>query len=346
MNPAAPSVITAARAPTRIDFGGGWTDVPPYPEEQGGFVCNLAIARYAVAHVVPRSNRLRSHAGTHAGDNPDVGDDGHSAELALARAVRARAGISDSTIHLVNDFPIGSGLGGSSSAGVAALGALETCHGRTGWSDTERAAIAERSRQVEVEDLRVAGGRQDHYAAAFGGALGLEFDTSVRVNRIPLSRELAIEMAQRCTLVYTGQSRISGDTIRAVLDAYAARESRVTTALKRMAALARSMAIAILSADLDTLAALVDEHWAAQRALHPSITTPDIDRILDLARGAGAGGGKALGASGGGCVVVLAPAERASDVRRAVASAGTVIPFDVDHDGLAVVSTPQSGEHK
>lgn len=304
-----------ARAPTRIDLGGGWTDVPPYCDREGGFVCNVAIARYSVA-------RLSAGAG--------VGVE--AADLPLVRAAVRRSGASGIRVTLENDFPVGAGLGGSSAASAALLGALAEWRGET-W---DRAAIAEAGRQIEVEDLGVAGGRQDHYAAAFGGALGLTFTTATAVRRIPLAPRTRDELARRCVLVYSGESRISGDTITAVLCAWEAGERHVVSGLARMRELARDMARQLEQGDLDTLGMLLAEHWEHQRALHPGIPTPRIDEIIARARRAGAIGAKAMGASGGGCVLVLAPADGVSAVRDAVASVGDVLPFTVDEDGLTV----------
>jgi D-glycero-alpha-D-manno-heptose-7-phosphate kinase len=183
-----------------------------------------------------------------------------------------------------------------------------------------------------VEQLGVAGGWQDHYAAAYGGALALDFGATTRVERIPLAPGLAESIATRCLLIYTGETRISGANISAVLDAYAARDTRVLMALQRMAALARDMALALRAADIDALGRLVAEHWGHQRSLHPAITTARIDEILTRAASAGALGGKALGASGGGCVAVITEAD-AAPVRSAVAGLGTLLPYSLDFDG-------------
>jgi D-glycero-alpha-D-manno-heptose-7-phosphate kinase len=308
-----------ARAPTRLDFGGGWTDVPPYSEEEGGFVCNLALARYATVRV----------CGAEPGEASI--DTRRATDTALAEAAVRRAGVRDITVAVTSDFPLGAGLGGSSAAGVAVNGALAAWRG----VPIDRAALAEQSRAIEVEDLRVPGGRQDHYAAAYGGALALTFGEETRVRRLPLSPALKASLERRCIVAYTGQSRISGDTITAVLDAYRARDQRVLHALGRMKALAREMADALGRQDVDALGALVSEHWQQQRSLHPSIPTALIDAILDRALAAGARGGKALGASGGGCVLVIAGEDNVEAVTAAVtALAPTTVPVEIDEAGL------------
>jgi D-glycero-alpha-D-manno-heptose-7-phosphate kinase len=308
-----------ARAPTRLDFGGGWTDVPPYCDDEGGFVCNIALARYATV-------RVRA-----AGDDEQTVDTRRATDSALAEAAVRRAGLGGIAVEIASDFPLGAGLGGSSAAGVAVSGALTAWNGGT----LDRSALAERSRAIEVEDLGVPGGRQDHYAAAYGGALALTFSDETRVRRIPLTASFKAALERRCIVAYTGQSRISGDTITAVLAAYEARDRQVLHALGRMKALAHAMADELRAQDIDELGSLVGEHWQHQRSLHPSIPTPLIDEILDRARIAGARGGKALGASGGGCVLVIAGEDNVEEVTAAVTSlAPHLVPVQIDESGL------------
>jgi D-glycero-alpha-D-manno-heptose-7-phosphate kinase len=319
------------RAPTRVDFGGGWTDVPPYSEIEGGAVCAGAIARYATAEL--------SDA---AGPIPRGVEPAPEPEAPLIRAALARAAIDDTQVRvrLHSDFPIGAGLGGSSAASAALLGALDQWRG----IPIDRAAIAERGRRIEVEDLGIPGGRQDHYCATHGGLLGLSFGATVGVRRIPLPPPLRASLERRCVLVYTGESRISGDTITGVLEGYRRRDRRVTFALARMRELAQQMIAALERADVDDLGSLVAEHWIHQRALHPAIATPVIDAIIERAGRAGALGAKATGASGGGCVVAVARRGVEAEVRRAVGALGELIPFTLDETGLTAcdwnVETP------
>ena len=310
--------VLAARAPTRVDFGGGWTDVPPYSIEQGGCVCTVAIGRYATVDL---------------SDTPSLQVEHPGAESGIAASALAKAGVAGVSLTLHSDFPVGAGLGGSSAAGVAAVGALAAWTG----SPLDRSDLAERSRAIEVEDLGIPGGRQDHYAAAFGGALGLTFGESTTVMRIPIAAETVDAIEAQCTIIYTGQSRISGENVSAVLDAYRAREPAVTGALARMRELAQMMIVALMQGTIDDLGALVAEHWVHQRSLHPAITTPRIDAIIEQAMAGGAFGAKALGASGGGCVLIIAPRERTPGIRHSLAELGVLLPMTVDHDGFRVL---------
>ena len=311
-----------ARAPTRIDFGGGWTDVPPYPAREGGAVCNLAIARYATATVTV--------APRHADPDPSLPESDR-----LVRAAVRRSPVHGVRATVSNDFPVGAGLGGSSAAGVALAGALAELAN----VPLTRHALASLSRATEVDELLVPGGYQDHFAAAYGGALYLQLaDGTVDVEQIALSDDTTAALARRCILVYTGESRISGHTITAVRDGFLAGERRIVAALARMRSLASDMAAALRSGDVATLGHLVGEHWVHQRALHPDIPTERIDALITAAARVGAIGAKALGASGGGCVVAIAEDGREDELALALAPLGERITFAVDTIGFQVIA--------
>jgi len=311
-----PAII--ASAPTRLDFGGGWTDVPPFPEDRGGFVCNLAIDRRATVTL-----------------HPSTDGRGHEPPLvaaALRRAARDGPLPDALAVELQSDFPVGAGLGGSSAALVALAAAFAHLQFRA----LDPTALAEWSRAVEVEELGIAGGRQDHYAAAFGGALGLSFGRHTTVDRCAMSAATVHALEARGLLVYTGESRLSGTTITAVLDAYRDRVPRVLDALDRMKALAVQMRDALRAGDVDALAAHVDEHWTHQRALHPKITTDRIDALETAARRNGAIGLKALGASGGGCVLLFSAEFDMERLARAAEPFGSRLLWRVAADGVRV----------
>jgi D-glycero-alpha-D-manno-heptose-7-phosphate kinase len=303
------------RAPTRLDLGGGWTDVPPYSEIEGGFVCNIAIDRYATA--------------TLSSNGPDGAPS--VVDAPLMKAILGRAALPGVRATLASDFPVSAGLGGSSAASAALLGAFAAWRDEP-WNHRE---IAEEGRRIEVEELGIAGGRQDHYAATHGGALAMTFSDTVTVRRIALSAETRADFERRSLLIYTGESRISGGNITEVLRAYRDRDPRVVISLARMRTLALEISTFLEDGDLDSVGALVGEHWRHQRALHPAIPTPLIDEIVGRAYANGALGSKAMGASGGGCVLVIAAENSVERVRTAIEPLGTIIPFALDTGGLA-----------
>lgn len=282
----------------------------------GGYVCNVAITRYATVSVT------RGHDG---GAVTDSGD------RAIAEAAARRFRMPDAHVEVKSDFPIGAGLGGSSAVGVATVAALAMTRGER----MQPSAIAELSREIEISDLGVPGGRQDHYAAAYGGALGLRFSAKgVDVKLIPLPARVKQELEKRCFIIYTGQSRISGETINAVIGAYKKRDQDVVNALQKMKRIAEQTADALAIGDVDGVGKFVGEQWTHQRSLHPAIPTPLIDEVIAKAKDAGAMGSKALGASGGGCVLVIARREKVDAVRAAIAPLGELLPFSIDENGV------------
>ena len=306
-----------ARAPTRIDFGGGWTDVPPICTEESGAVCAAAIARYATVTLEPAALQ-------------------HD-ELPMepmARAALRRAGLRDVHATIANDFPVAAGLGGSSAAGVALQAAIAAWTGEF----VEPLELAVRSRIVEVDDLGIAGGWQDHCAAAVGGVLAMRFGVGrPDVQRLALDDDVLAALEQRCVIAYTGESRLSARTISGVLDAWRDGRSGTRALLAHMRELAWQMIAALERGDVDALAPLVAAHWDRQRALHEEIPTERIDALIARAAAAGAIGYKALGASGGGCVLLIAnDADGAEDIRRATAPLGEVLPFTIARTGVQI----------
>jgi D-glycero-alpha-D-manno-heptose-7-phosphate kinase len=312
-----------------MDFGGGWTDVPPYTFDHGGCVCNVAISLRAQARLVEDPEDEGDESGI-----PDV-------QPAIVSAALRRKRVDGVRVSLSSAFPVGAGLGGSSAAGVAIMGALTT------WTDGEPdpQRIAEESRAVEVEELGIAGGRQDHYAAAFGGALELHFEGDhTRVERIPLDPDLAEKVTGRVIVAYTGQSRVSADMITAVLDAYRDGNQRVVGALARMKQLAMMQSRALRAGDIDELGALVGEHWNFQRQLHEGITTSLLEEITARAMKAGALGVKALGASGGGCVMAIAADGREGEVRSTLNELARVLDYEISLSGIEIVESDGHGD--
>ena len=142
------------------------------------------------------------------------------------------------------------------------------------------------------------------------------------------------ELERRCFIVYTGQSRISGETITAVMRRVSRIASRASSTRSRECARSPNKWRRARAGNVDALATLVAEQWMHQRSLHPAIPTPLIDDIIARAQAAGAIGAKALGASGGGCVLVIARADRVDAVRKAVESLGEMLPFTIAGDGV------------
>ena len=291
-----------ARAPLRIDFGGGWTDVPLYAREHGGAVVNAAITRYARGSIgvgpVRRHDRVLG---------------------------RPSSGVSYTV-----DAPSGSGLGTSAAQNVLWVTLVKT----TVANVSDRAEIADIACQVG-NLLGIVGGKQDEYASALGGVHYFSFNNSVEAERLDSSPSLAGDLLSRLVLVYSGESRISGSIHDRVWERYRLGNPAVLDALSRLRDLAGAMRETLLSRDFDAFGRLLSENWECQKALDASVTTPRLEAIMDAARRAGAIGGKACGAGGGGCLVFCSAVDQRGTLAASLARQGLpVLDFDFDTYGV------------
>lgn len=330
-----------ARAPLRIDFAGGWSDVPAFADAEGGAVVNAAIDRYVHVEVVLGARRIRLHA---------LDLDEHLT-IATSRAIRydGRLDLHKAALNMLpvtggievltrSDAPSGSGLGASGALDVALLAALA----RARDEHFEREELAELAFLLETRELGLLGGRQDQYAAALGGWHRMAFgDGRVSATPIAIDHDGMRELARHTVLVYTGHSHFSSATHEAVWRAYRAGDATVCAALRRIRAMAADAAAALAAADWLRLAEVVDENWTQQQSLDWTIATERTRTIEQAVRAAGAWGVKATGAGAGGCLLVLCPAARQGAVRNAaVAAGGTVLDVAFVESGVEVWETP------
>ncbi len=328
-----------SRAPVRVDFAGGWTDVPPFSAERGGFVLNAAITRYAYATLLPMPNgeyRLESGDYDLFVEARDIRQMEYDGNLDLLKAAVRRMGLQMGG-HIItrSDAPPGSGTGSSASMGVALVGLLAAAAGQEDFAREEIAALANK---LEIEELKIQGGKQDQYAAALGSICYMEFrDPEVIVERLNVSQDFLYELEKHLLLIYTGKSRLSGDIISRVMGAYRQGDKNVHDALMNIRQAAIEMKEAFLAEDLSRVGELLDFNWENQKRLYPEMTTPKIEALLTVARPEGVLGAKACGAGGGGCILILCAPDREHLVRRAVTDLGGLpIDFNFDHSGLQI----------
>lgn len=322
-----------ARAPVRLDFAGGWTDVPPFSEREGGVVVNAAIALHAQAEVVPGGEGIRLVSEDLGLEErlegaPDLAGDGR---LPLLRAGLRLLPVIPGTITTRSEAPPGSGLGSSGALDVAVVAALAQARGQhLGPDETARLAW-----RLEVEEAGIAGGRQDQWAAAWGGIQRLEF-RGTEVIRTPLELDagFAEELAGRTVLCYTGHSRLSGAMISRVMRAYEQGERRVTGSLRAMLDSAHGMDEALRSADLAGVGRFLAGNWSLQCALDPGMRTDAMARLEQAVTEAGILGGKAAGAGAGGCMFFLARGSREPLEAAARAAGATILPVAWDLEGV------------
>ncbi len=230
-------------------------------------------------------------------------------------------------------MPAGSGLGASGALGVALVAATRAAAG----APVNPEAAAEMAHLLETEELGVAGGKQDQYAAALGGFLYLEFhDPEVKATRLKLDPDFVRGLQSRLVLCYTGRSRISGEMIKRVVRGFESGDKKIVAALDGLRDAAVAAREALAAADIDALAEVVETNWQHQRALDAGQATAEMERIEAAAKKAGAIGGKACGAGAGGCMVFIARPDAAEAVKSAVHEAGgTLLPVKFDFEGVA-----------
>jgi D-glycero-alpha-D-manno-heptose-7-phosphate kinase len=317
-------MIVRARAPLRLGLAGGGTDLSPYCDLYGGCVLNATIDLYAYAHIVETSGRkIRFSA-------PDI-DEEFSTEaqsrlettgpLALHKAVYNRivndyCGGKPLSLHLIThcDAPPGSGLGSSSTLAVAMIKAfVEWLRLPLGEYDVARLAYL-----IERRDLQFSGGKQDQYAATFGGFNFMEFYAEERtiVNPLHVKNWILSELESSLVLYFTGVSRISSAIIDEQTKNVQEHDPSSIEAMNVLKRDAIGMKEAVLKGDFERFAHYIGTSWEAKKHTARGISTPRIERVFDLAMGAGAKAGKVSGAGGGGFIMfVVDPARRTAVVQ-------------------------------
>ena len=325
-----------ARAPLRISFCGGGTDVSPYPEEHGGCVLSATINHHAYAALSPRRDTRLTLASLDYDliakyDHPKrLKFDGQLDLLkAAVRALKVKRG-ADLWTH--SDAPPGSGLGASSTLMVALIGVLRE------WLklDFSPYDVAETAFKIERVDLKLAGGRQDQYAASFGGFNFIEFEpTSTVVTPLRLRRQTLEELEYRLLLCYMGQTRQSAKIIERQTRSYVEGNEKTVKALDALKVQAHEMKRALLLGHIDGFGELLHDAWEQKKRLDDGISNSHVDKLYQLARKEGAIGGKMPGAGGGGYFLLLTRFDRRHRVAAALEKhGGQVVPFQFESRGM------------
>ncbi|HYT74482.1 MAG TPA: hypothetical protein VEL79_07020 [Vicinamibacterales bacterium] len=335
-------MLIRGRAPLRISFAGGGTDLSPYLEEKGGVVLNATIDRYAYATLrFPQEREIRVQSldyksVAHFGfDEPLAYDGNFDLIKACLTRLRARSDHAEGglELYLETEAPPGSGLGASSALVVAVIGALKT------WRRLaiDKYELARTAWEVERIDVGVPGGMQDQYAAAFGGFNLIEFHTNsdVIVNPLRIEPRIMQELQYNMLLVYTGSTRVSSTIIEAQVAGYVDRKPGVTEAMDRMKALAFDAKDALLTGRLQDLGEILHEEFLAKKRTAASVAPPHIEEMYEEARRRGVIGGKISGAGGGGFMFLYCPYDRKPAVsERLVEMGAQVLPVAFEPEGV------------
>jgi D-glycero-alpha-D-manno-heptose-7-phosphate kinase len=321
--------IFRSKSPLRLGLAGGGTDVSPFSELYGGAILNATISMFAHATILPRNDgKIVLHSVDKnqtltfdATDNLKIDDN-----LALHKGIYNRI-VKDFTKKALSfelstfvDAPPGSGLGTSSTLVVTILGAFaEWLKLPLGEYD-----LARLSYEIERVDLNMAGGKQDQYAATFGGVNFMEFfnDDKVIVNPLRIKTEYLNELSHNLLLYYTGTSRLSSKIIEAQQSNVGKDDKKSIDAMHKLKEQAIMMKEALLRGEIDEIGKILDFGWKYKKQMATGISNPMINKIYKTAMENGATGGKISGAGGGGFMIFYCPGNSRFKVTEALQEFG------------------------
>jgi len=335
-------MIYRSKAPLRIGLAGGGTDVSPYSDEFGGAILNATISLSANATIEPTND---GGIQIYALDRKENQQFNFTHELPINGVLDLSKGVynriqKDYGINLKNfklstfvDAPAGSGLGTSSTLVVAIIGAfVEMLKLPLGDYD-----IAHYAFDIERNDLKLAGGKQDQYAATFGGVNFMEFyaGDKVIVNPLRIRSEYLSELENNLVLYFTATSRESATIIKEQQKNVVQKNEKSIDAMHQLKEQAKMMKEALLKGKLHEIGEILDFGFQQKRLMAENISNNNIEKIYDAAKNAGATGGKISGAGGGGFMIFYCPGNSRYQVIETLQNFGGVVrPFSFTKSGL------------
>ncbi|MDD3079322.1 MAG: dehydrogenase [Paludibacter sp.] len=336
-------MIIRSKAPLRLGLAGGGTDVSPYSDLFGGAILNATINMYAYTTIEPTDDNKISFLLP----DMDVAEEHESvSELDTDGAFILHKGVYNRIVKDYNggkplsfrisshvDAPAGSGLGTSSTLMVSIVGAfVEWLKLPLGEYDIAHLAYC-----IERKDLQMAGGKQDQYAATFGGINFMEFykDEKVIVNPLRVRQRFQDELAHNLVLYYTKTSRQSAKIIEEQTKNVVKKNETSIEAMHRLKEQSVWMKEAILKGEIDEMGKILDFGWQYKKQMTKGITNPLLDEIYAAATAAGATGGKVSGAGGGGFMTFYCPGIARYEVEKALSKfGGQVKRYEFTNEGL------------
>jgi len=331
-----------SKAPLRLGLAGGGTDVSPYSDLFGGAILNATISLYAYTTIIPRNDgkivfNLEDRDKTYIFDS--VEQLPINGEIDLLKAIYNRV-VKDFhhkplsfEISTYVDAPAGSGLGTSSTLVVSVLGAFaEWLSLPLGEYDLAHLAYS-----IEREDMAMAGGRQDQYAAAFGGFNYMEFyaQDKVIINPLRIKSKIINELSRNIILYYTETSRESSNIIMEQQKNVKAQNARSIEAMHKLKEQAILMKEALLKENLDEIGNILNLGWQFKKQMATGISTTFFEELYEAGIKAGASGGKISGAGGGGFIFFYCPENTRYTVVNALQKfGGSVRRFEFTNKGL------------
>ena len=316
------------RTPFRISFAGGGSDLPDFYEKHGGCVLSTSINRYCYISIHPYFNEQDTMLKY---SESELVADLSQIKHRIFNCVLNEAKLRGVEITSTADVPGGTGLGSSSTFTVGLLNAMNCYRGKY----LSKGKIAAKACQVEIEKLGSPIGKQDQYAAAFGGLNFIRFhqDGEVSVSPIVMQPETYQRLQQNLVMFYTGDVR-SANAILAEQKKNSSAEDKAQN-LRKMCALAEEMKLALEHNNLSSFGRLLNDGWELKRTLSSGISNPAIDKAYETAMKNGALGGKLLGAGGGGFLLFYCKPDKQEQLR--VALKLRPFPFSFEKDGTSVI---------
>lgn len=302
-----------SRTPLRMSFVGGGSDISSFYRQHGGAVLSSAIRKYVYVTVNQKFDGGIRLAYSKTEEVNSLKEIEHKLLRATFEMLNLEGGVEVTTTA---DIPSkGTGLGSSSSFTVGLIQAVSAYLGR----HISAQELSERSCEVEIERCGEPIGKQDQYAAAFGGFNLIEFnpDDSVAVSPVVMDRRTRDSLEEQIITFYTGRTRSASTILRAQTAASGVEKDK-QAALKRMVELAYIMRDELSLGRLESFGSILHENWALKKNLTSGISDTEIDGWYDAGLKAGASGGKLLGAGAGGFLMFFAPVERHEAIERAV----------------------------
>ena len=331
--------MVIVRTPVRISFVGGGTDQPEFYREHGGAVVSAAINKYFYTVLTKRDDDVVQVISSDLKAMEEVRRiqvDAYEGDLRIPMAVvkhlKVRQGLN---LFLASEIPPGTGLGSSAAVCVNVLRALWEMEGRP----HSKYELAEEAFKVAREILKAPVGKQDEYAAAFGGINEIRFaGDGVQVEPLPLDEGIIDRLEQRILLFFTGSQRNSYEILAEQCRRSEQKDARVLRALQELRSLVAEARDALVRADLDRFGEILDFGWQQKKQISGRISNREIDGIYDEARRHGALGGKLAGAGGGGFFILVAREGRQEELREALLAKGLKeMSFHFDLCGSRVV---------
>lgn len=319
------------KTPLRMSFVGGGSDLPVFYRKFGGAVVSTAIDKFVYITVNKKfDNRIRI-AYSRVEEPASVAKIRHPLVRESLKLTGIQGGIE---IMSIADIPAkGTGLGSSSSYTVGLLNALYAYQGQ--FASAER--LGREASQIEIERCGEPIGKQDQYAAAYGGFKFIQFhpDDSVSVDPIICKRETLLKLEAGVQVFYTGITRSASSVLKVQQDAVAAQKAKQRV-LQKMVKLAFDLRDELQRNNADSFGELLHENWELKRSLSAQVSNAQIDDWYDRARRAGALGGKLLGAGSGGFLMFYTPPERQEVVAQALSDLRP-IKFGFEPEGSKII---------